>query len=213
MSRVVVIGAGVAGPRDRGPARTGRARGRRLEKNDRVGGRAGTMERDGFRFDSGPSWYLMPEVFEHFFAMMGTTTEEQLDLTRLDPGYRVFREPTAEDPTRGAVTVPAGRQAVTRLFEDLEPGSAPALDSYLQSARHAGEMAQKYFLYNPFTRTLVAPGAGGPSSAAPSVHAALHPAASPSRLVVSGIRSCVRSSATRRCFSAQTLAALPRCTT
>ena len=159
MSRVVVIGAGVAGLATAGLLARDGHEVVVLEKNDRVGGRAGTMERDGFRFDSGPSWYLMPEVFDHFFAMMGTTTEEQLDLTRLDPGYRVFREPTAEDPTRGAVTVPAGRQAVTRLFEDLEPGSAPALDSYLQSARHAGEMAQKYFLYNPFTRTrsLLAP--------------------------------------------------------
>ena len=39
-----------------------------LEKNDELGGRVGSVERDGFRFDTGASWYLMPEVFEHFFS-------------------------------------------------------------------------------------------------------------------------------------------------
>jgi phytoene desaturase len=158
MSRVVVIGAGVAGlataallARDGHDVII-------LEKNDRVGGRAGTIEREGFRFDSGPSWYLMPEVFDHFFAMMGTTTQEQLDLTTLDPGYRVFRDPAA-GAADVPVTVPAGREAVARLFESLEPGSARALDDYLHSARDAGDMARKYFLYNPFTRlrSLLAP--------------------------------------------------------
>ncbi|WP_431805370.1 phytoene desaturase family protein [Microbacterium paraoxydans] len=150
MSRVVVIGAGVAGLATAGLlAREGHEV-VVLERNDRVGGRAGTLERDGFRFDSGPSWYLMPEVFDHFFRMMGTSTEEQLDLTLLDPGYRVFRSPGSAE---GDVTVPAGRDAVLRLFDELEPGSAAALDRYLDSAHHAGAMAQRYFLYNPFTRT------------------------------------------------------------
>ena len=159
MSRVVVIGAGIAGLATAGLlARDGHDV-IVLEKNDRVGGRAGTIERDGFRFDSGPSWYLMPEVFDHFFEMMGTTTAEQLDLIRLDPGYRVFRAPDSVDAAGAPVTVPAGRDAVTALFEELEPGSSAELDSYLDSARDAGVMAQKYFLYNPFTRlrTLTAP--------------------------------------------------------
>lgn len=159
MSRVVVIGAGVAGLATAGLlARDGHDV-TILEKNERVGGRAGTVERDGFRFDSGPSWYLMPEVFDHFFAMMGTSTEAQLDLTLLDPGYRVFRAPETSDEPVSAVTVPAGRAAVAQLFESLEPGSARALDDYLDSAHEASTMAEKHFLYNPFTRvrTLMAP--------------------------------------------------------
>ena len=159
MSRVAVIGAGVAGLAVAGLlARDGHDV-TVYEKNRRVGGRAGTIERDGFRFDSGPSWYLMPEVFDHFFEMMGTSTQEQLDLTLLDPGYRVFRAPLADGRTAPSVTVPTGRDAVSRLFESREPGAAQALDAYLDSAHDARVMAERYFLYNPFTRlrTLMTP--------------------------------------------------------
>lgn len=152
MSRVVVIGAGVAGLAVAGLlARDGHAV-TVLEKNDRVGGRAGTIDREGFRFDTGPSWYLMPEVFDHFFAMMGTSTDEQLDLALLDPGYRVFRAPGSDGSPSAPITVPTGRAEVAALFESREPGAASRLADYLDSAHHARGMAEKYFLYNPFTR-------------------------------------------------------------
>ena len=43
-----------------------------------LGGRANYFEADGFRFDMGPSWYLMPDVFEHFFALLGERVEDHL---------------------------------------------------------------------------------------------------------------------------------------
>ncbi len=67
MTTTVVIGAGVGG------LATAALLAREghdvvvLERLDRVGGRAGVIERDGFRFDTGPSWYLMPRVYDHFF--------------------------------------------------------------------------------------------------------------------------------------------------
>lgn len=36
-----------------------------IEKRHQLGGRAGRLKVDGYTFDTGPSWYLMPEVFEH----------------------------------------------------------------------------------------------------------------------------------------------------
>ncbi|TDK25672.1 phytoene desaturase [Arthrobacter crusticola] len=116
-----------------------------LEKQGQVGGRAGSWEAGGFRFDTGPSWYLMPEVIDHFFKLMGTSAAEQLELIRLDPGYRVIFEENRE-----AVDVPADRPAVVKLFESLEPGAGEALEKYLDSAEDTYTIAKRRFLYSTF---------------------------------------------------------------
>ncbi|MBC9734149.1 phytoene desaturase family protein [Nocardioides marmotae] len=116
-----------------------------LEQREEIGGRAGSWEADGFRFDTGPSWYLMPEVFEHFFAMLGTSAAEQLDLVRLDPGYRVFFEGRDEH-----LDIAADRDANIALFESVQPGAGGALAAYLDSARHVYDLAVQQFLYTSF---------------------------------------------------------------
>ena len=152
MTRTIVVGAGIAGLATAALlAREGHSV-TVLEKNDRVGGRTGRVERDGFRFDTGPSWYLMPSVFEHYFEMLGTSVQEQLDLVHLQPGYRVFSEPERTGSHRSPLTIPLGRDRVLDAFEDVEPGSAKRLSAYLDSARRTTDLAERYFLYNPFTR-------------------------------------------------------------
>ncbi len=54
-----------------------------IEQHDQVGGRARVWEKDGFRFDMGPSWYLMPDAFENFFSEFGKTPEEYFSLSDL----------------------------------------------------------------------------------------------------------------------------------
>lgn len=156
MSRVVVIGAGVAGLATAGLLAREGHQVEVLETNERVGGRAGLVEDRGFRFDTGPSWYLMPEVFDHFFALMGTSTAEQLSLRTLDPGYTVFAEPEPGAATQ-RIVVPHGRQAACALFDSIEAGAGRALDRYLEEAARASRLANRHFLYNPFqdVRTLL----------------------------------------------------------
>lgn len=151
MTRTIVVGGGIAGLATAALLAHEGHEVELLEQLDRVGGRVGSLERDGFRFDTGPSWYLMPRVIDHFFELLGTRTDEQLDLRDLSPAYRVYSEPgagTVPEP----VTIPRGSDRVRDLFERLEPGSADRFDAYLASARHATTMAERYFLYNPFTR-------------------------------------------------------------
>jgi len=88
--RVVVIGGGIGGL---GSACLFARKGYRvtlLEKNRTLGGRANIFTADGFRFDMGPSWYLAPDIFEHFFELMGERVEDHLQLVRLSPSYRIF---------------------------------------------------------------------------------------------------------------------------
>ncbi|MFE4196095.1 phytoene desaturase family protein [Paenarthrobacter sp. NPDC056912] len=152
MTRTVVIGGGIAGLATAALLAHEGHEVQLLEQRDRVGGRAGSLERDGFRFDTGPSWYLMPGVFDHFFELLGTSTAEQLDLRTLSPAYRIFSEPNHDGVRPDPLTVPLGSNQVLDTFERVEPGSAKVLKAYLASARHTTDMAERFFLYNPFTK-------------------------------------------------------------
>ena len=85
-------------------------------------------------------------MFDHFFRLCGTSSAEQLDLVRLDPGYRVYFENQSEP-----VDVRSDRAASTALFESLEPGAGAALEKYLDSARMTYDLALRRFLYTNFT--------------------------------------------------------------
>ena len=54
-----------------------------LEKNSSVGGRARLLTKNGFKFDIGPTWYWMPDVFEKFFADFNKKTSDFFDLQKL----------------------------------------------------------------------------------------------------------------------------------
>lgn len=149
---VVIVGAGIGGLGAAGLLAKEGHRVTVLESLPGVGGRAGSWEKDGFRFDTGPSWFLMPEVFDHYFRLMGTSTAEQLDLHALDPGYRVFFE-----GVRGkadSFDIPLGRDKNIAVFEEIEPGSTRAMTRYLDSASETYEIAKKYFLYSSFDNLL-----------------------------------------------------------
>ncbi len=148
---VIVIGGGIAGLAAAALLARDGYEVTLLESNPTVGGRAGSWEKDGFRFDTGPSWYLMPEVFDHFYKLMGTSSDEQLSLSKLDPGYRVLFEEDGSFPAK-RIDVRADREANLRLFEEIEPGSRPAMERYLNSARDTYEIAKKRFLYTTFAK-------------------------------------------------------------
>ncbi|HET6825283.1 MAG TPA: phytoene desaturase family protein [Amnibacterium sp.] len=120
-----------------------------LEARDAVGGRAGEWDVDGYRFETGPSWYLMPEVFDHFFRLLGTTADEQLDLVKLDPGYRVVFEPEA-GRAADVVDVLGDRARNLAVAEGLEPGAGTRLAAHLDSAAWVYGMAKRFFLYTTF---------------------------------------------------------------
>jgi phytoene desaturase len=112
-----------------------------LEKNEQLGGRASRLEADGFRFDMGPSWYLMPDVFERFFAYFGREPSDYYDLQRLDPHYRIF----FKDGDR--LDVNGDHDEMREKFEAYEPGAGQAFDDYLATSERHYETAMNKFVY------------------------------------------------------------------
>jgi len=143
----IVIGAGVAGLATAGLLAKDGYDVTVLEKQAQVGGRAGVLEADGFRWDMGPSWWLMPEAFEHFYQLMGTTVDDELDLVQLnEPAFRMFTE--NHDP----VDVHTGTQHVAELFERIEPGAGAVVQRYLTEMGADYRLAIEQFLYTNFTQ-------------------------------------------------------------
>jgi phytoene desaturase len=60
-----------------------------FERADRVGGRCAAIEADGFRFDTGPTFFLYPRVLEEIFQSVGRNLWHDVPMTRLDPQYRL----------------------------------------------------------------------------------------------------------------------------
>ena len=115
-----------------------------LEKNEQPGGRASVFREAGFTFDMGPSWYLMPDVFERYFAEFGKKPTDFFELTRLDPAYRIFFD------QRHVVDVPATVADTLRLFEHYEPGASDALKKYLAQAQYQYDVSMREFIYRDY---------------------------------------------------------------
>lgn len=97
-----------------------------VEKNSILGGRARYFEKNGFRFDMGPSWYLMPEVFEQYFGLFGEKTTDYYRLVKPKPQYRVFFE------NQNHIDIQADFKANQKTFESIEPGAGKKLKDYLE---------------------------------------------------------------------------------
>ena len=147
MTHAIVIGGGIAGLATAALMARDGYDVVLLEKNPELGGRAGSWERDGFRFDTGPSWYLMPEVFDHFFKLLGTTADEQLELVQLDPGYRVYGE-----GYDAPLDISADAAENIALFESVQHGAGRKLARYLADAREIYDLAVQKFLYSTFEK-------------------------------------------------------------
>ncbi|HCT94611.1 MAG: phytoene dehydrogenase [Bacteroidetes bacterium GWE2_39_28] len=98
------------------------------EKNSVLGGRARVLERDGFKFDMGPTFYWMPDIFEKFFNDFDKKSSDYYELIRLDPGYEIYFGPN------NSVRVSADVKKTVETFENIEPGSGAFLENFLKSA-------------------------------------------------------------------------------
>ena len=88
MNRALVVGGGFGGIAS---AIRLRAKGYEVELLDRctkLGGRAQVFERDGFRFDAGPTVITAPFLFDELFELHGRRREDYVEFRPLDPWYR-----------------------------------------------------------------------------------------------------------------------------
>jgi phytoene desaturase len=139
VSRVVVVGAGVGGL---AVAARLAVQGHRVtvcESAAEVGGKLGVLERDGFRFDTGPSLLTMPQVFQELFADTGGWPAG-LELERLDPLARYrFADGSVLDSSDD-------REQMCRRLEAWSPGSGADWQALLTRAERIWRASREPFV-------------------------------------------------------------------
>lgn len=117
-----------------------------LEKNGQPGGRCGRLVRDGHRFDTGPTLFVMRPVYEAEFRALGASLGERLELRQVDPTYRLV----FDDGSQLALT--SDMASMREQLETIEPGSFRGFRRYLQEGGRHYELVLEKLVNRDFRR-------------------------------------------------------------
>lgn len=112
-----------------------------VEKNNQVGGVASSLEKNGFRFDMGPSWYLMHEVFQKFFGRFNRSPEDFYEIEELNPQYKILWK------DGDSVNMPNNIEDMKQIFKSYEDGADKMLEKYMSESKRTYEVGMERFIY------------------------------------------------------------------
>lgn len=115
-----------------------------LEKNEQPGGRAGLIEENGFRFDRGPSWYMLHEIYVDFFNKFNKSFDEYYRIKRLDPSYRIYFD------NDDFVEVQATFEKNKKIFDLMEENGFSKAEKYLKDSKVKYDLAFKNFIFREY---------------------------------------------------------------
>ncbi len=156
MRQVVVIGAGIGGLSAAVALASGGCRVTVLEAMSRPGGKAGTAEADGVRFDTGPSVLTLPDAFDAVLQRAGMRLSDMVTLRAPSPGFRYLWP----DGTRFDV-MHARDATVASAVATFGADAGDQLTRFLARAERIWQAASPHFVLGPAPAwtSLLRPGA------------------------------------------------------
>lgn len=146
MARVVVVGGGYGGMAAAARLAKLGHQVTLVERLETLGGALTTVEADGFTWDAGPTYTLLPAVARDLFRKSGRPLERELELEQVE----VVREHRFDDDT--SVRLPAGpRGAQLAAFDALEPGLGERWAAHVASYADDWEVLRRHYLEVPWT--------------------------------------------------------------
>ena len=147
MARVVVVGGGFGGMASAARLAKLGHEVTLLEASARLGGALGFVERDGFRWDTGPTHMLLPAVVRDLFRKSGRPLEKELDLVPVEP----MRQHRFEDGT--LLDLPSGSRSaqIAAIDAALGDGLGRAWAAYTAAFPEAWEALRRDWLERPWS--------------------------------------------------------------
>ncbi len=142
--KVAVIGSGIAGLAISTRLAMKGYKVTVFEKNSHAGGKMSSLSIDGYRFDTGPSLFTMPNMVEELFLIAGERLEDYLSYTKLDIICKYFY-------SDGSVINSYSDKYLLALEIEKKTGEKKEnVIEYLKKYAHLYNGTSKVFIHNSF---------------------------------------------------------------
>jgi len=138
--KIAVVGSGVGGLSSAARLASKGFSVEVFEKLNQCGGRNHMLVDQGFKFDMGPSFVLMPDFFEEVFSYCGEDIRDYLNLVAIDPSYKIFY------PDGDVLTVYKDSNRTKEELERIEPGSSKGFDKFIAETSRLYETVRPLLL-------------------------------------------------------------------
>jgi phytoene dehydrogenase-like protein len=147
MARVVVVGGGLGGTASAARLAKLGHQVTLVEATDRLGGALGFLERDGYRWDTGPTATALPAAVRDLFRKSGRPLERELDLVPVEPA----REHRFTDGS--VLPLPSGSRSVQLEAVDAALGAGLGRQwvDYVHSFADAWDVLRRSYLERPWS--------------------------------------------------------------
>lgn len=112
---IVVVGAGPGGLANAMLLANSGANVTVLERSGAVGGRTSTVEENDHKFDLGPTFFMYPQVLWEVYSQCGYNLDEEVEMYRLDPHYKLHFE------DRGSLTIRSDQKHMEDEIQKFSP--------------------------------------------------------------------------------------------
>lgn len=144
---VNIIGAGMAGL---ATAIRLASRGHHVtvfEQSETPGGKLNTLRWEGFRWDTGPTFFTLPDLVEELFVLAGEEMKTSIRYQKLDIVTRYFYD---DGHVLNAFGDPElFMEEIERVFGEPAPG----IQNHLERSRKIYELTSDLIIFNQFLRT------------------------------------------------------------
>ncbi|MFO7873921.1 MAG: 1-hydroxycarotenoid 3,4-desaturase CrtD [Bacteroidales bacterium] len=117
-----------------------------FEQADRPGGKIGTLQLDGYRFDTGPSLFTMPSLVDELFEMAGKNPGDYFRYQPLTASCKYFWEDGL------IINAWKDADAFAREIDDKTAVTADRVHAFLRKSERLYKLTNEVFLFNSFHR-------------------------------------------------------------